>query len=174
MPINKCAICKQLQFEKNMRNISEYLQQVYLYLTGKDKRFPMKRICASCKRALENGKLSQFTTPKQIRANRWLPLVATLSKLGKVFVSLRIGFAQMRQWGYKLSRMGLMGSIINVLVHMDIVQKTLPRFKDETTTIAIPLKRKPRYKNSYQMGKVHAYIVMETMKQLCSRDLYKA
>jgi hypothetical protein len=37
--------------------------------------------------------------------------------------------------------MGLTGSIINVPVHMDIVQKELPHFVNETTTIAVALKR---------------------------------
>jgi hypothetical protein len=50
--------------------------------------------------------------------------------------------------------MGLTGSIINVHVHMDIVQKSLPQFMDETMTIAIALKRQLQYKNAYQTGRV--------------------
>jgi hypothetical protein len=35
----------------------------------------------------------------------------------------------------------LTGSIINVPVQMDVVQKALPQFMDETLTIAVALKR---------------------------------
>ena len=55
-PKNKCAICKQFHFEKNMRSVSKYLQKVYMDLDEKDKTFPLKIICGSCKRALENKK----------------------------------------------------------------------------------------------------------------------
>ena len=96
-PSKKCTICAQLQFEKNMRNISQDLEQVYLQLSRKDKTFLVKRICVSCKRALENGKLPQFATPEHIRSNKPLPLVGTLSELEERLVSLRISFAQIRQ-----------------------------------------------------------------------------
>ena len=56
-PPKKCGICKQLQFEKNIRSASEYLQQVYMDMTKKDKTFVLKRICVSCKRELGNIKL---------------------------------------------------------------------------------------------------------------------
>jgi hypothetical protein len=69
-----------------------------------------------------------------------LPMVKTLSKLEERLVSLRIAFAQIRQWGYKRSQLGLTGSIINVPVQMDVVQKALPQFMDETLTIAVALK----------------------------------
>ena len=49
-----------------------------------------------------------------------------MSKLQEHFVSLRIYFAQIRQWGYKRSQMGLTGMIINVPVHMDVIQRELP------------------------------------------------
>jgi hypothetical protein len=45
--------------------------------------------------------------------------------------------------------MGLTRSIINVPVHMDIVQKALPQSMDETMTIAIALKGRLQYKNAY-------------------------
>ena len=80
-PSKKCTICAQLQFEKNMRNISQDLEQVYLQLSRKDKTFLVKRICVSCKRALENGKFPQFATPEHIRSNKPLPLVGTLLEL---------------------------------------------------------------------------------------------
>lgn len=53
-PKTKCDICKQLQFEKNMRSVRKYLQNLYMDLDEKDKTFVLKRICASCKRALES------------------------------------------------------------------------------------------------------------------------
>jgi hypothetical protein len=103
-----------------------------------------------------------------------LPMVKTLSKLEERLVSLRIAFAQIRQWGYKRSQLGLTGSIINVPVQMDVVQIALPQSMDGTLTIAVALKRRLQYKNAYQTGKVRVNIVMRALQQLCSRSLYKA
>jgi hypothetical protein len=89
-------------------------------------------------------------------------------------VSLRIAFAQIRPWGYKRPQMGLTGSIINVPVQLDVVQKALPQFISETMTIVVALKRRLQYKNAYQTGKVCVHIVMKALKELCSRALYKA
>jgi hypothetical protein len=89
-------------------------------------------------------------------------------------VSLRIAFAQIRPWGYKRPQMGLTGSIINVHVQLDVVQKALPQFMSETMTIVVALKRRLQYKNAYQTGRVCVHIVMKALKELCSRALYKA
>jgi hypothetical protein len=70
--------------------------------------------------------------------------------------------------------MGLTGSIINVLVQLDVVQKALPQFMNETMTIVVVLKRRLQYKNAYQTGRVCVHIVMKALKELCSRTLYKA
>jgi hypothetical protein len=56
----------------------------------------------------------QFATPYQIRCNKPLTDVGTLSDLKERLVSMRIAFSQIRPWGYKWSQMGLTGSIINV------------------------------------------------------------
>ena len=69
--------------------------------------------------------------------------------------------------------MCLTGSIINVPVQMDIVQKALPQSINNTITIAIALKRRLAYKNAYQTGKVRVHIFMKALKELCSRNLYK-
>ena len=60
--------------------------------------------------------------------------------------------------------MGLTGTIINVPIHMDVIQRALPQFVDETMTIEIALKRWLQYKNAYQTGKVHVKIVMQALK----------
>ena len=70
--------------------------------------------------------------------------------------------------------MGLTGSIINVPVQLDVVQKALPQFISDTMTIVVALKIRLRYKNAYQTGKVHVHVVMKALKELCSRSLYKA
>jgi hypothetical protein len=70
--------------------------------------------------------------------------------------------------------MGLTGSIINVPVQVDVVQRLLPQFINNTLTIVVPLKRRLRYKNAYQTGKVPVHVVMKALKELCSRALYKA
>jgi hypothetical protein len=41
-------------------------------------------------------------------------------------------------------------------------------------TIVVALKRRLQYKNAYQTDKVHVHIVMKSIKELCSRALYKA
>ena len=70
--------------------------------------------------------------------------------------------------------MGLTGSIINVHVQLDVVQKALPQFISDTMTIVVALKRCLQYKNVYQIGKVRVHVVMKELKELCSRPLYKA
>jgi hypothetical protein len=66
------------------------------------------------------------------------------------------------------------GSIINVPIHMDVVQKALPQSMNETLTIVVSLKQCLQYKNAYQTGRVHVNIVMKALKQLTSRNLYMA
>ena len=70
-----------------------------------------------------------------------LPIVARLSELEERLVSIIIAFEQIRQCRYKQAQMGLTGSIINVLVNMEIIHKALPQSMDETTTIAVALKK---------------------------------
>ena len=85
-----------------------------------------KKICTTCKREIQNGKLPQFAVPEQIRRNTPLHTMATLSELEERPVSLRISFEKIRQWGYKLSQMGLIGTIINVPVHIDVIERAIP------------------------------------------------
>jgi len=173
-PVNKCPICEQLHFAKNMRTFAMDLKQVYMQLCQSKIILDEEKICTTCKRSLENGKLPQLAVPEQIRRNKPLSIVATLSELEERLVSLRIAFAQIRQWGYKRSQMGLTGSIINVPAQMDIIQNSLPQSVNDTTTIAIALKRRLEYKNAYTIGKVRVRKVMKSLKRLCSRYLYKA
>jgi hypothetical protein len=70
--------------------------------------------------------------------------------------------------------MGLTGSIINVSIQLDVVQKALPQFMSKTMTIVVALKTSLQYKNAYHTGRVCVHIVMKTLKELCSRTLYKA
>jgi hypothetical protein len=65
-------------------------------------------------------------------------------------------------------------SIINVPVQLDVVQKALPQFINNTITIDVALKRHLRYKNAYKTGKVRVHAIMNALKELCSRALYKA
>jgi len=173
-PRNTCAVCNKFHFAKNIRFFTIDLQEKHMNLTLNNRTFSNENICVSCKKPLENGKLPQFATPEQIRRNISLPTVNILSDLEERLVSLRIAFAQIRQWGHRRSQIGLTGSIINVSVHMDIVQKSLPQYLNDTMTIAVALKRRLQYKNAYQAGKVHPIIVMKALNELCSRSLYKA
>ena len=88
-----------------------------------------------------NKKLPQFAIPEHIRCNTHLPIGQQLPELEERLVFKIIAFSQIRKCEYKHVQMGLMGSIINVLVNMDIIQKALPQCINETTTIAISLKR---------------------------------
>jgi hypothetical protein len=125
------------------------LQAEYLRLIVHDKPFSSGKICLPCKWSLENGKLVQFATPEKIRCNKPLPYVSALTELEEGLVSLRISFAQIRPWVYKRPHMGLTRSIINVLVHLYVVQKDLPQFITNTMTIVVALKIRLRYKNAY-------------------------
>ena len=66
---------------------------------------------------------------------------ATMTELEERIVSQRIAFAQIRQWGYKWSQIGVTCTIINVHVHMDFIQRELPQFVDETMTIATTIRK---------------------------------
>jgi hypothetical protein len=54
------------------------------------------------------------------------------------------------------------------------VQKALPQSINNTITIDVALKRRLRFKNAYQTGKVRVHAIMKSLKELCSRALYKA
>jgi hypothetical protein len=60
--------------------------------------------------------------------------------------------------------MGLIGSIIIVPIHLDVVQKSLPQFISDTMIIVVALKRRLRYKNVYQTCKVSVHYVMKELK----------
>jgi hypothetical protein len=57
-------------------------------LTLNEETFSIRKVCVSCKRSLQNGKVPQFMTPNQIRCNKSLPNLAKLSKLEERVVSL--------------------------------------------------------------------------------------
>jgi hypothetical protein len=83
-----CAICEELHFERNNKCFTEDLETVYMGLTLNEKTFTGRKICISCKRSLQNGKMSQFATPDQIRRNKPLAKVSSLSELEERLVSL--------------------------------------------------------------------------------------
>jgi len=141
MPRNTCAVCTRLHFVKNITCFTRELHEKHMNLALNNMTFSNENICVACKKELQNGKLPQFATPEKIRCNIPLPTENTLLDLEERLVSLRIAFAKIRQWGYKQSQIGLTGSIINVPVHMDVVQKALPQYLSDTMTIANALKR---------------------------------
>ena len=63
-PSNKFEICEELHFAKTIKFLTHDLEKEYLSLTSNDRSFSSKKICVSCKRALQNGKLPKFATPK--------------------------------------------------------------------------------------------------------------
>ena len=100
-PRNTCAVCTRLHFAKNIRFFTTELQEKHMNLTLNNRTFINENICVACKKSLKNGKLPQFVTPEQIRRNIPLPIVNALSDIEERLVSLRIAFAQIRQWGYR-------------------------------------------------------------------------
>ena len=114
----------------------------------------------------------QFAVPEHIRHNMRLPIVQWILELEERLVSIRIEFEKIRQCGYKWAQMGLIGSIINVPVTTEIIQKALPQCINETTIILVSLKRRLDYRSAYQIGKVWAITVMKALKKLCSKQLY--
>ncbi|XP_059077054.1 uncharacterized protein LOC131876217 [Cryptomeria japonica] len=107
-----------------------------------------------------------------MRTNKPLQYVQILTQLEERLVSLRIAFAQIWELGYKRSQMGLTGSIINVPVNMNIIQKALPQSVSNTSTIAVSLKRRLEYKNAFQTGMVRPNMVMQALDQLTKTTLY--
>jgi hypothetical protein len=61
-----------------------------------------------------------------------------------------------------------------VLVQLDVVIKAFPKFISDTMTIVVALKICLQYKNAYQTGKVRVHVVMKSLKELCSKAMYKA
>ena len=74
----KCLICKQLQFHKNIVNIGQGLEKIYVDLSDSHKNLCTGVICKVCKRALQNEKLQQFVIFERIEQNK--PLQITLKK----------------------------------------------------------------------------------------------
>ena len=60
---------------------TQELETKYQKLLQNDKAIMNKKICTSCKRSIQNGKLPQFAVLEQIRRNTPLHTMETLSKL---------------------------------------------------------------------------------------------
>jgi hypothetical protein len=88
MPRNTCAICEEVHFQRRIKCFTHYLEKEYMRLTLNERTFSNRKICVSCKRSLQNGKVPQFATPDQIRRKRPLLDVTTVSKLEERLVSL--------------------------------------------------------------------------------------
>ena len=96
-----------------------------------------------------------------------------LTQLEEQLVSLRIAFAHIWELGFKRSQIGLTGSIINVPVDMNIVQRALPQSINNTQTLDVSLKRCLKYKNAFQKGMVCPNVIMQALTQLTRTPLYK-
>lgn len=105
--------------------------------------------------------------------NKPMQDVQMLTQLEERLLSLRIAFAQIWELGHRRSQVGLTGSIINVPVDTNVIQRALPLPTTSTTTIAVSLKRRLEYKNAFQKGMVRPNIIMQALQELIKKILYK-
>jgi hypothetical protein len=87
-------------------------------------------------------------------------VVSSLNKIGEPLVSPRLAFAQIYQLkGY--GQYGIHGSIVNVLVNLDLIQNVLPQLPHDSSIIVVYLKRKLEFKSIYMFRFVRPNIVMK-------------
>ena len=158
---------------KDIRAFKNKQKQIYQKLIKSSDNLLTNTICRNCHVTLKHSTLPKYATPQNIRMNNALQYVYQLTQLEECLVSLRIAFAQIWELGYKRSQVGLTGSIINVPVDTNVVQRALPLSTNNTTTIAVSLKRRLEYKNAFQKGMVRPTLVMQALQELTTTTLYK-
>ena len=78
-----------------------------------------EQICKSCDNAILNENVPTFAWPLYIKQNEKLMSLVQLTYLEERLVAPRMDFSQTRQLGYKISQIGLTGTIINVPSSLD-------------------------------------------------------
>lgn len=175
-PTYACVICEYMQFGKDMYIIDNSILSYFSILTSASETKDIEindQICKQCKNSICNGDLPPFASPYQIRRNKKIDHVSTLTPLEERLVAPRMAFAQIRQLGYKKDQIGLASTIINVLVNLDKIKLALPRYLSNFMTTAIMLKRKMEYMNAYLSSNIRPKNVMAALKYLCNTPLYK-
>ena len=131
-------------------------------------------ICKTCNKALKQSTVPKFATLENIGTNNHLQHVKCLSQLKERLVFLRISFAQIWEPGHGRSQMDPIGSIKNVPVNLNFVQKALPLSLNNTLAIVVSLKRRLKYKSVFQKGMVRPNIIMQALHELAETTLYRS
>ena len=171
-PKHTCSICQLLCFMKDIRPMKQKEKNNYYTLTQIKYEALNNFICQTCLFALKHFKLPTYSTPKNIRINKPIQDVWILSQLEEWLVLMRIVFAQIWELRYKTSQVGLIGSIINVPMNMNIIQNALPQATNSTKTTVLACKRHLEYKNAFQIGMVRPNVVMQELSKLTNTPLY--
>lgn len=126
------------------------------------------------KKSICSEKVLAFASPRRIRCNKQLAFATILTPLEEKPVSPRMDFSQIGQLRYNNKvQIGLIHTIIDVLSYLDQVWITLPRCLYDSMTIAIILKRKFEYINSYLLVNVWQNNVIISSNDLCNTLLYE-
>ena len=131
-----------------------------------------ENICKYYNNSISNGKIPFFATPLQIQRNKKWDFVSSLIPLEKRPVAPRMAFAQIMQLCYKTAQLGLTISIINIPAYLDKIQHMFPQNLEDLMAIAVMLKRKLEYKNTYLFGNVQPMNVITTLNSLCKTMMY--
>ena len=157
MPIFDCITCDQTLFRKDVIPMKQEYQQTQSHQRKRKKSKEMSMnldsdiyICKTCKKALKNDVEASFTVQKKFQRNKPIRIVKELNELEERLIALRLAFPQIRELGqrYKKPQLGLTGGVINVPNDISRIQHALPRDINETSTIAIALKKSLRFKNA--------------------------
>ena len=182
VPIFDCITCEQTLFRKDVIPIKEKYQQRELHQRKRKKSTEMRTnlhsniyICRSCKKALKNDVDAKFTVEKKFKRNKPIRIVKELNELEERLIALRLSFLQIRELGqrFKKPQLGLTGGVINVPTDVSRIQHALPRDINETSTIAIAIKKSLRFKNAYAIGRIRPHRVIKALRRLCRTTLYK-
>lgn len=101
-PTEACTLCEMLCFKKDICKVTSAFVNAFSLLSVRmsDKIIASNQmVCKHCVDVVVHGNLPDYTTPWNIRQNKRIPLVQTLTSLEERLVSLRIAFAQIRQLG---------------------------------------------------------------------------
>jgi len=181
-PIFNCSLCERTFFKRDICFVKQEIQAKQNKIRKLSTSFENVKsrvencyICKHCKKAIEHETIAKYAVPEQIRRNNATRTLTQLTELEERLVALRLPFLQIKEIGHrhKKLQLGLTGGVINVPTNISRIQSALPRTIKDTDTVAVVLKKSLRFKSAYAFGRVRVHKVMEALKQLCKRMLYK-
>jgi hypothetical protein len=142
-------------FEKILNNKSDY-------------------VCRSCHDDVLKGIIPKLSTSNGLKFPDLPSHIQDLSPLEERVVSPFINFMQIRP--LKLfalnAQLGLKGSVVNIPIDINEMQKALPRKFIEMSTVQIKLRRHILHKSDYMFATIHPSEVCRAIQYLISTPLY--